>query len=102
MNGNPEGLLVSSLFISLQSGSEFEMDRIKTNLSNYNQFFDGTVQRDAYECFLRILEVIHKGTKRSSILGFDSGLADSDEFMTSITKSHFSFILKKTLNLSYF
>ena len=96
VNNNPEGLLVSSLFISLQSGSEFEMDKIKTNLSNYNQFFDGSVQRDAYECFLRILDVIHKGTKRS-ILGSDSSLAESDEFMTSITRSHFSFILKKTL-----
>ena len=36
VNNNPEGLLVSSLFISLRSGSEFEMDKIKTNLSNYN------------------------------------------------------------------
>ena len=96
VNNNPEGLLVSFLFISLQSGLEFEMDKIKTNLSNHNQFFDGSVQRDAYECFLRILDVIHRGTRRS-ILGSDSNLAESDEFMTSITRSHFSFILKKTL-----
>ena len=96
VNDNPEGRLIRTLSDSVHSASESEMAKLKSNLSSYNQFFDGVVQRDAYECFQLILNILHVGTKRS-ILGPDSGLVESDEFLISTTKSYFSFLLKKTL-----
>ena len=95
-NNNPEGRLVLSLSDSLHSASECEMANFKSNLSRYNQFFDGVLQRDAHECFQLVLNILHQGTRRS-ILGSDSDLVENDEFMTSVTKSNFSFVFKKIL-----
>ena len=97
INNNSEGHIVKSLLHSLQSGSETEMAKLKSNLSMYSRFFDGVVQRDAYECFQQLLNILHERT-RHSILSFDGGSEfDDDEFVTSVTKSNFTFILKKTL-----
>ena len=76
VNNNPEGRLIRSLSDSLHSASESEMDNFKSNLSSYNQFFDGVVQRDAYECFQLVLNILHLGTKQS-ILGPDSSRVTS-------------------------
>ena len=95
LNDNREGQIVKSLLENLSSHSETDMANFKTDLSYYNPFFDGTVQRDVYECFQGILRIMHEGTRRS-LLDQDEGVGD-DEFVTSITKSKFSFVLKKTL-----
>ena len=96
VNNNPEGRLIRSLSDSLHSASESEMDNFKSNLSSYNQFFDGVVQRDAYECFQLVLNILHVGTKQS-ILGPDSGFVEGDEFIMSVYKTYFYFLFKKTL-----
>ena len=98
VNDNPEGRLIRDLSDSVHSASESEMAKFKSNLSSYNQFFDGVIQRDACECFQLILNILHVGTKRS-ILGLDSSLVESDEFLMSTTKSYFSFLLKKDTDL---
>ena len=87
---------IRSLSDSLHSSSESEMDNFKSYLSSYNQFFDGIVQRDAYECFQLVLNILHLGTKQS-ILGPDSGHVDGDEFIMSVYKTYFYFLFKKTL-----
>ena len=51
INNNSKGHIVNYSLHSLQSGSEAEMAKLKSNLSMYSRFFDGVVQRDAYECF---------------------------------------------------
>ena len=62
----------------------------------YDEFFDGFVQRDAYECFQKVLRVLHQGS-RYSLLDSSISLDDSDEFIVSSTTLNFSFTLKKTL-----
>ena len=95
MNTNIEGRLVSFLTDSLRSGSETQMANFKNELAHFKSFYDGQIQRDVYECFQGILSIMHVGT-RCSILGPDGDLDDED-FVTSITKSVFSYVLKKTL-----
>ena len=97
VNNNSEGNIVHSLSNSLQSRSESEMANFKSHLSQYDQFFDGVVQRDAYECFQQILSILHEGTKHSILSSDGDHMDDDEEFITSITKSYFTFILKKTL-----
>ena len=96
INSSSEGQLVKSIKDSLLNGSEAKMAHLKNSLSNYNSFFDGIVQRDAYECFQLFREILHGGTKHS-ILGSDSDQAEDDEFIVSAAKSLFSFLFKKTL-----
>ena len=62
----------------------------------YVMFFDGVQQRDAYECFQLLLEILHRGTKYN-ILGLDDGTGENEEFITSICKSNFSIFIKRTL-----
>ena len=88
INSNSEGQLVKSIKDSLLNGSEAKMAHLKNSLSNYNSFFDGIVQRDAYECFQLLREILHGGTRRS-ILGSDSDQAEDDEFIVSTSKSLF-------------
>ena len=95
LNNCPEGKIVDSLFTSLNSNSEAQMASFKNDIAFYKQFYDGKIQRDVYECFQGILTIMHLGT-RHSILGPDGDLSD-DDFVSSITKSGFSFTLKKTL-----
>ena len=95
LNNCPEGKIVETLLTSLNSNSEAQMASFKNDIAFYKQFYDGKIQRDVYECFQGILTIMHLGT-RHSILGPDGDLND-DDFVSSITKSGFSFTLKKTL-----
>ena len=95
VNTNIEGRLVSFLLDSLRSGSETQMANFKNELAHFKSFYDGQIQRDVYECFQGILSIMHVGT-RYSILGPDGDLDDED-FVTSVTKSMFSYVLKRTL-----
>ena len=96
VNNNEEGQIVQAILDCFQSGCKINMARLKSKLSIHNGFFDGVMQRDAYECFQLILGLLHQGTKYS-ILGSDDGSDESDEFLTSICKSNFSIAVKKTL-----
>ena len=62
----------------------------------YDRFFDGILQRDALECFLKFSEFLHSGTKACLIDCEDGSLID-DDFVTSLTKILFTSTLKKSL-----
>ena len=97
LNDNQEGLLINVLYNGLQSGLDTEMAEVKSIFSEYNEFFDGSVQRDAYECFQNIIRILHQGSRYSLL---DSSISlgdDDDEFIVSSTTLNFGFTLKKTL-----
>ena len=96
LNNNPDGVLINLLYDGLQSGIDTEIAKVKSRFSVYDEFFDGCVQRDAYECFQKVLRILHQGS-RYSLLDSSIGLDDSDEFIVSSTTLNFSFTLKKTL-----
>ena len=72
------------------------MAEVKSRFSDYDRFFDGSVQRDAYECFQNVLRILHIGS-RYCLLDSSISLGDSEEFMVSATTENFNFTFKKTL-----
>ena len=56
----------------------------------------GVIQRDALECFLKIIEILHIGTK-ICLIDCEKISQIEDDFVTSLTKILFTSILKKTL-----
>ena len=61
---------------------------LKQYLANYNSILDGRRQQDAHECFLKILDIMHAGTKFALIE--DSNL--TEEYIMSYSKQMFSSI----------
>ena len=60
-NNNQEGSLVNTL-LQASRGSSSDLLLVKQRLANYNYFFDGKSQRDAYECFNILTDIFHIGT----------------------------------------
>ena len=93
-NSNPEGHLINQLLTSLENYSEESIAEFKSNLSSFSAFFDGHVQRDAFECFDKILDLLHKGTKVNLIELDDSDV--EDDLVTSLTYNLFWYTFKKS------
>ena len=70
------------------------LEKFKQRLSLFDSFFDGRTQRDTFECMLKILDIFHVGTRECLIDTVDETL-DEDECSTSLTKSLFSFTMRK-------
>jgi len=71
-----------------------DLTEFKLQLKKYSVFFSGVYQQDAYECFINILEILHKGTKQNLIS--DSATTDDDTYMVSLSKRLFNFYSKNT------
>ena len=95
-NRNEDGELTKYFFDCLQDISSKQLGFFKEVLAGYDRFFDGILQRDALECFLKFSEFLHSGTKACLIDCEDGSLID-DDFVTSLTKILFTSTLKKSL-----
>ena len=62
-NGTDESDLTKYFFECISYNSSKHLRFFKEVLAGYDKFFDGVVQRDALECFLKIKEILHIGTK---------------------------------------
>ena len=98
INNNQEGCLVDILLNAVYSDNKQGLTQFKLKLAQYNSFFDGKHQRDAYECFIKIIQIIHKGTEQC-LLGDDMDSYD-EQFILSLTKRLFSFISKISFRCS--
>ena len=94
-NNNIYGRLTQSILKAASSKDENELCQFKIVLSQFNSFFDGILQRDAFECLNRLIEILHYGTKQTLIDVVDPNFED-DSFVISLTKNLFNLILKKT------
>ena len=95
INNNREGCLVDILLNAVYSDNEQGLTQFKLKLAQYNSFFDGKLQRDAYECFIKIIQIIHKGTEQC-----DDMDSYDEQFILSLTKRLFSFISKISFRCS--
>ena len=85
---NPEGKLINKFLECIKSNS-LSLDNFKRDLAGYNSFFDGRIQRDAYECLILLLDIFHIGTRVSILEGGDDLEIDEDMY-TSLTKELFN------------
>ena len=95
INYNKEGCLVDSLLNSVYTDITDGLIRFKMQLAEYDNFFDGLHQRDAYECLVKIIQILHMGT-RQCLTNDDINLCD-EQLVISISKKLFSFISKSSL-----
>ena len=95
MNNNAEGSLMKNLMDSIHSNLCNDLSKFKQLLARYDSFFDGSHQQDAYECFVSILDILHRATKENLV--DDDSLMDDDEYIYSLTKRLFMFIVKRSL-----
>jgi ubiquitin C-terminal hydrolase len=72
-----------------------DLSKFKLQLARYNRFFDGSCQRDAYECLIFILTIINIGTKERLVID-DMSLED-DQYSFSLSKRLFGYIYKQEL-----
>ena len=93
---NNEGKLMKRLMDIINRKSDKTLAHFKVELRQYDNFFDGSIQRDALECFNLLLDLIHKGTKRN-LIDVDSSMLECDDFVTSLSKGLFAFTLMKTM-----
>lgn len=92
-NNNKEGCLVNYFIDNINS--EEGLSNFKLKLTKFNQLFDGSIQQDAYECLVSILDIFHVGTKQNLIDG--GSLLEDDQFITSLTKQIFIYTTKISL-----
>ena len=94
VNNNTEGCLVQCLVDVVYSNTAGGLSNFKSKLITYNPFFNGTKQQDAYECLILILDILHLGTKEYLI--DDPNLNNDEQFVQSLSKRLFSFLLKQS------
>ena len=80
-----------------KSGLSSDLPLIKSSLAEFNHFFDGRFQRDAFECFSNVIDILHTGTSKSLI---DHDFLDDDECITSLKIDLFTFIKRNMLTCS--
>ena len=91
---NVQGSLVNSFIIACNE--DRNLAKFKEKLSNFDSYFNGMIQRDAYECMLKLLDIFHTGTKKLVIEVAD-GMLEEDDYSMSLTKTLFSFNMRKEL-----
>ena len=94
-----EAHVISILINILATETKTELVQFKTKLSSHDAFFDGSIQRDAFECFDMILDVLYRGTKQNLIDLEDGFIVES--LVTSITKQLFLHMINKSLSFNY-
>ena len=67
INEIEEGCLIKSLMDSISSPQGSNLSKFKHRLAEFNCFFDVSCQRDACECFVSILNILHIATKKNLI-----------------------------------
>ena len=95
-NSNRAGYLVRGLVECIYSDSAISMSRFKQQLARFDQFFDGSIQRDVGECFYRFLDVFHQGTKQN-LLDASLNTPEEEQLVHSLSKRLFLFNLKHKL-----
>ena len=95
INDSSEGYIVEKFILCSNPRADLDMSFFKTLLTNTDDFFDGSRQRDAHECFIKILDLFHIGTKENLISCH--GFPVDEEFTTSLTKQLLFFSLERTL-----
>ena len=89
-----EGRIVKALYDCFESKSSVDLSQFKIDLATHDSFFDGMTQRDAHECFDRIVNILHEGTKLC-LIDMDVSLNSLESLTTSYPKSLFHYTLKK-------
>ena len=98
-SNNQEGDFAKAFLGCQDLGSSLSVQDLKTLLQAFNHFFDGTQQRDALECLLRILDILHEGTK-TNFLGLGENILDgslADDMETSLCRDYFTYTTKQTM-----
>ena len=67
-NTNAEGCLTRSLVEGVYSDSRDSLSCFKQQLAQFDHFFNGVNQQDVAECFGFLMDILHLGTKRKSIV----------------------------------
>ena len=94
INNNSEGCLVTSLMDSIHANSGHGLAKFKFQLSQFCSFYDGSIQRDAYECFIFILDILHNGTKTNLV--HDVLLWRDDQYVDTLTKRSFTYTTNRS------
>ena len=97
-NNNREGYLVKGLVEGIYSDSGVSLSHLKQQLTRFDQFYDGSEQRDANECFGRLMDVFHHGTRENPLDDLSLIIPGDDQFIHSLTKRLFLFNLKHTMS----
>ena len=96
INDSHEGFIFKKILDfcgSVHADSDFS--EIIILLAKFNNFFDGTIQRDAHECFMLLTNLIHIATRECLVDNFN-GVHDESLF-TSFIKKSFYFTTRNTL-----
>ena len=93
-NNNREGYLVKSLVDSIYSDSRESLTYLKQQLAVFDHFFDGSLQRDVNECFSRLMDLFHCGTKENLLDDLNLSISGDEQFVNSLTKRLFLFNLR--------
>ena len=70
-NSNYEGEVVKALCDSTKPSSNISLNYVKSLLSTFHSFFNGSHQQDAHECLLLLFDIFHEATKFNLVLGVD-------------------------------
>ena len=91
-NDSVEGDIIRKILhiSSLSTLPRTSIMELKNCLKSYNALLSGSRQQDACECFLTLMDIIHKGTKYSLVPGIDD-----DDNAISLTNSMFMSIYEK-------
>jgi ubiquitin C-terminal hydrolase len=76
----------------IRSNPNMDLAEFKQQLARFNGFFDGSIQRDAYECFILILNIMNSATKVKLVVDIS---LDDDDYVSSLTKRLFMFTTKE-------
>ena len=95
INNCNEGRIVKALYDGFKSKSSVNLSQFKIDLATHNSFFDGMTQRDAHECFVSIVNILHEGTK-SCLIDMDVSSDSLESLTNSYPKALFHFTLRKS------
>ena len=96
-NSNAEGCLVKSIVDGINSDSQESLSYFKQQLARFDSFFSGSTQQDVNECFCRLMDILHHGTKENLLSDLNTSGPEDEQFIHSLTKRLFLFNLKHHL-----
>ena len=66
-------------------------------MARFDSFFSGSSQQDVNECFCRLTDILHHGTKENLLSDLNTSGPEDEQFIHSLTKRLFLFNLKHHL-----
>ena len=93
INNNDEGLIFKKFLECCDPSLDTNFFDFKILLARFNSFFDGSVQRDAHEAFLLLLDIFHNATKES-LVNTNDGQQEDESLVTSYIKDSMYFTIK--------